>query len=114
MNGTKVFDGYCLEIVWLLSEIFNFTYTLEEAYDFGAKINGSWSGMVGQTMKKVNLIGFKPLSLCIHFDDQQRDCPIWVFATSYLILSMVGRTIKKVILIVCVNCYSSWFQLICR
>ena len=56
VNDTKVFDGYCLEIIWLLSEIFNFTYTLEEAYDFGAEINGSWSGMVGRTIRKVRYL----------------------------------------------------------
>ncbi len=53
VNGTKVFDGYCMEILQLLSEVFNFTLAIEEEHVYGGITDQGWSGMVGKIIKKV-------------------------------------------------------------
>jgi hypothetical protein len=53
--GNDRFDGYCAELARKIASIVNFDYILREVQDakFGAFVNGSWNGMVGELYRAV-------------------------------------------------------------
>ena len=50
-NTTVCFRGMFADVLHALSEQMNFTYTVQRSYRWGAYINGTWDGMVGQLIR---------------------------------------------------------------
>ena len=54
---TKLWDGYCVELIQKLAEMMDFDYdiVIPTEGDFGEKKNGVWDGLVGDLSKGVNI-----------------------------------------------------------
>jgi ionotropic glutamate receptor len=49
LKGNQKYRGFCVELLEKISEICNFTYTINKVEDgyMGSYINGKWNGIVG-------------------------------------------------------------------
>ena len=50
-STASCFRGMFADVLHALSEQMNFTYTVQRSYRWGAYINGTWDGMVGQLIR---------------------------------------------------------------
>ena len=53
---TEELEGFCIDLLVMLSEMLNFTYTIYEVEDgkFGSQNNdGTWNGLVGDIVQEV-------------------------------------------------------------
>uniref|UniRef100_A0A0X3PEX0 Glutamate receptor 2 n=2 Tax=Schistocephalus solidus TaxID=70667 RepID=A0A0X3PEX0_SCHSO len=59
------YEGFCVDLVDKLAELIKFKYKLKVVSDgqFGAYINGSWNGMVGELIQKKADIVVAPLTI---------------------------------------------------
>lgn len=58
-NDTTKFRGYCIDLIDEIKKILKFEYEIYEVADrhFGSKSKeGSWSGLIGDLVAKVNVI----------------------------------------------------------
>ena len=53
VNG-KHYEGYCIDLLKMVADRVNFQYSLHVQYQYGAVVNGSWTGMVGELVRKVS------------------------------------------------------------
>jgi len=55
LTGNDRYEGYCADLAQKLAEICQFSYELKLVDDgkFGAKVNGTWNGMVGELISRV-------------------------------------------------------------
>jgi len=55
LTGNDRYEGYCADLAFKLAELCQFSYELKLVDDgkFGAKVNGTWNGMVGELIARV-------------------------------------------------------------
>lgn len=52
-TGNDIYEGYCIDVIKVISKILNFNYTIKLVKDgrYGSKdANGDWGGMVRELM----------------------------------------------------------------
>ncbi|VEL10417.1 unnamed protein product [Protopolystoma xenopodis] len=67
-NGQEIpneFEGFCIDLIELIAKICNFTYHIQEVKDknYGAYVNRSWSGMIGELVRQEADIAVAPLTI---------------------------------------------------
>lgn len=55
VNG-KHYEGYCIDLLRMVADRVNFQYSLHVQNEYGASVNGSWTGMVGELVRKVSTL----------------------------------------------------------
>jgi len=55
LTGNDQYQGYCADLAQKIAELVQFNYELKMVQDdkFGAKVNGTWNGMVGELISGV-------------------------------------------------------------
>ncbi|XP_076447090.1 glutamate receptor 2-like [Babylonia areolata] len=61
--GGKHYEGYCIDLLKMVAERANFQYSLHVQGGYGAVVNGSWTGMVGELVRKEQDIAVAPLTI---------------------------------------------------
>jgi len=55
LTGNNRYEGYCADLARKIAQRAQFDYVLKEVDDgkFGAEVNGTWNGMVGELINRV-------------------------------------------------------------
>ena len=55
LTGNARYEGYCADLADKIAELVQFNYELKLVEDgkFGADVNGTWNGMVGELISRV-------------------------------------------------------------
>ena len=55
LEGNERFEGYCIDLLKLISTIVKFNYTIKLVEDglYGTKVNGKWNGLVNDLIERV-------------------------------------------------------------
>ncbi|KAK7098045.1 hypothetical protein V1264_004935 [Littorina saxatilis] len=61
--GGKHYEGYCIDLLKMVAERVNFQYSLHVQNQYGSTVNGSWTGMIGELVRKERDIAIAPLTI---------------------------------------------------
>ncbi|KAK6173038.1 hypothetical protein SNE40_016574 [Patella caerulea] len=63
-GGSQGYEGYCVDLIALVAKKVGFEYTLLPSNDYGKKLeNGSWTGMIGELVRKEKDIAVASLTI---------------------------------------------------
>ena len=66
LSGTEQYEGFCVDMLHELADILKFRFQIKLVEDglYGApEPNGSWTGMVGELINRVWLLGISPFGI---------------------------------------------------
>ena len=63
LHGNEQFEGYCIDLLELIAKDIGFKYEIQLVEDgnYGAEVDGTWNGMIGELISGVSVVPWYPL-----------------------------------------------------
>ena len=62
LHGNDRYEGYCIDLLELIAKDIGFKYEIQLVEDgnYGAEIDGTWNGMIGELISGVSVVPWYP------------------------------------------------------